>query len=1505
MDFSVKIHQHGKYRGLPIYEESLLSLKPGSRTSLVAQIVMLDFEGTGGHLCKTLINSQFFRLKHDMPEGTTKVTVLNGLVHHYRSPIIQVDNETAVLCHPERHATDILKLVETCGGLGALGQGAAYAGWKTVVLNELQETFCNHMKQYQQVPVVQGDIKDMRTIRDIHNIDPSAGTMAWGFSCQPFSQLGDQKQGQDQRAMTLPFGLVAAYLLQKEVVILECVPNAATSTFVQLCISQFLMHTQFEKAETLLELGDCWPSKRRRWWSVITKGVFGKVQLQGLPQLTEKPTIGNVLPYFYRPNDEELGQLTLTEHEMNKFAQFGKGAKSQVIQMHNQLGTALHSWGNQVQECACKCRKGFSDARLIENGLHGALVVVDESVDHYRHIAPKEMAILCGFPKTTGWEDSQRLLMAGVGQLASPIQAAWVFAQVSNHFHDLRMCGLAFVKPRQILACVCADLFRLRDQWFPDEQPPASITMFREMIEELLEPTNLPIDNNRKDPEEQNKQELHCNIEAAIPATNSSIDTSMDSIQEQQEVGPFSQDAELLQVVKEAEQNKDRAKEEVESQIVNESTGGLMAFSSKRARVEKKQKEDKIEVQVPQVETPKAVVVHQVEEQCKVKIWYPHDERYAEITCFQSSKVEDLINAEKMIQNTEFLEAFSAIGRPLEKTELLKDYELIIIMEGTPVNSSLSKHAEGLGHWRRAEAALLQQGATALDEMQFYLRTLQANIQVSVAVVDPLWFPSMTEMPDSASEWIMQIEQQVGITMSAILLEEHWIPIIVGKTEEGKLSIFTTPEGKNIWPVMFPTNWDQFQIDVGTPLQSKFQWDCGFQTLTWIAFGVQLQKYEPMSPMAAHSWRVLFWQHAQIQNNPQIPLMLGGHQNELEVAIQALLKEHGVFAERLMERTKQMIDSLGTANLVAAIRSQRPWASIKQSANQCNPKFRLVQEDEFQKIIKSKASQNRAVGTKKNSREMTKVNHQYLLPADVTVPTGVFTQQNGEAVPHIDIQQVSPNAKGIVIVTESEYQPYAEKKQLSQEGLAFLIVAPYNEDLATAGEEIRFPAQSLATSEPVLMSAVMIQKGQQVVQRHLPKHQVQVAQIPTQTVKFLVYKDQYPNAWQDLVDRPVKQILELLPEMRICKSENCRCKAWHPADHQGEEPILDVWQRDFLSIHFKKSKPADAAIFTCMMRLTKECFDMVAKQSGTDGLFCEARSQDGKRQDESFHTVWLSKHTVEEARVAKVTSEVPASIIRVSNRYGLRVNKDDAKATHDAFRPDTPFLAGAAKSTWIIGPVPYGTTRKSLIKLFEAWQWQAKPLQPAGKAADGTGLKWHVQASEAPENFVYTLSHGDVLIVKENPEVVRPATMHRVEASEHTMKRASGQQPLHWDPWLEAAQQLQSSAPKNSQLSSAQIATLENNIEAKLIQKFRPSDADASMEPSVEPRVAKLEQQIQQLQVQQSENANATKQLSGKVDQFAAQMDGHSKQIQGHLDHKLAEQMDRIEALLAKRQRQE
>ena len=1014
----------------------------------------------------------------------------------------------------------------------------------------------------------------------------------------------------------------------------------------------------------------------------LNQGNFGKVQLQSLPKLKDPPTIGNVLPHFYRPSENERDQLILTEHEIQKFEQHGKGAKSHLIHMHSQLGTALHSWGNQVQECACKCRKAFSDDRLIKHGLHGAVVLMEEPTLHFRHIAPKEMAILCGFPKSEGMDDTQRLLMAGIGQLASPIQSSWIFSQIRNHFHDLRMCGLTLVKPRQILACVCADLFRLRDQWFPEEQPPASITMFQETIEELLDPNNREIDsrtivnNGAKDPA-VNTQSSEDTKEP------NSTDKEVSEFQEQWGVDTMSQDDALLTAVKGAE-NEQGKKEETNKEdpkIVDEATGGLTPFSSRSEPVKRKIVAEPREIipvsQDTEVQHRDQPVKNHLQtsqqDTTNITIWYHKENCYSQVQCSPTSTVGDLVQGEKTLQQTEFIEALSTIGKTLDHKELLVEQSLVIIMEGTPVvQKRPSEHAQEISHWPRPEAALLQQGAVAVDEMAFYLEVIKHNVNVPISEVAPLWISSFADMSVNASEWKTKMQQVPGISISAVLYQEHWIPIVAGTNAEGYMKAYTTPEGKQLWPLLFPQDCEE--PDIGVALGYSFKWDCGFQALAWIAAGVQMLTYRPITAKAAHEWRKLFWQYSKSINfiPKELPFRLGGHQSELEVALSAILKEHGVFADRLQDRTKEMIDAIGTTSLINALRSNRPWVAIKQLANQSSPKLRLIREDEFQKVIQSRASQNRSIGTRKNKNEKP-LSNRYLMPSDVTVPTGVFTQQDGQAVPHLDIRQVTPNAKGVVVATESEFQPYSGQKQLSQEGLAFLVLAPYSSEIAAAGQEIRFPAQSTSTSEPVLLSAVMIQKGNQSVQRCLPKNQMQIAQVPTQTVKFLVYKDQYPNAWQDIVDRPVKQILEMVPELRMCKTDNCRCNAWHPNDHHGEEPILDVWQRDFLNIHFKKSKPADAAIFTCMMRLNKECFDIVTNQSGTDGLYCEARSTDGYRQDEEFHTVWLSKHTIEEARVAKVTSAVPATLIRVSNRYGLRVGKEDAKATHDAFRPDTPF----------------------------------------------------------------------------------------------------------------------------------------------------------------------------------------------------------------------------------------
>ena len=221
MDFAIPLHLSGGYKGLPNYEESLVQLKEGRRTNLVADIVIHDPHG--GHVCRSQIRRQQFLLQGEIPETVSKITILNALVSHPRGPICIIDEKAAVLHHQPMVATDLFRLVETCTGLGSLGCGAKIAGFQVVSQNDLQASFCQHLRaapNTDQSSVVHGDICKLETIIRIHEASKGARALAFGFSCQPFSTLGDMKEGDDDRSSTLSFGLYCGYLLQVGLVVL-------------------------------------------------------------------------------------------------------------------------------------------------------------------------------------------------------------------------------------------------------------------------------------------------------------------------------------------------------------------------------------------------------------------------------------------------------------------------------------------------------------------------------------------------------------------------------------------------------------------------------------------------------------------------------------------------------------------------------------------------------------------------------------------------------------------------------------------------------------------------------------------------------------------------------------------------------------------------------------------------------------------------------------------------------------------------------------------------------------------------------------------------------------------------------------------------------------------------------------------------------------------------------------------------------------------------------------
>ena len=491
MEWGINLHTEGPYVGLPQYEPSLLSSPEGRRVSLVAKQLTSGTKPPVGVICaeafsldKGLGYKQMFLL------AFLKSTILGARLTHLRGPVLKADDGAAILHHRQKDLSHLFQLIETCSGFGALGNGAKHAGWKTVVHNDCMNSFCNHLQSHSKVPVVLGDIGKLETVAKIHEAAPYAASIAFGFSCQPFSRAGDRKEGQDDRAKSLPFGLYAAYLLQLDLVVTECVPEASTSPYVLKCLQQYMQMTNSDRSETLMELAHVWPSRRRRWWSILLKSYMGKVSIPPFPRLKIVPSIACLFPCLMSMTSAELQELTLSTEERMMFEKYGKGLGGHMVNFAEPLPTALHSWGNQCLACACGCRGPLSVHRLQSQGLFGVLAHVPGQTpdQNVRHLSGREMALLTGFPKDEGWTDHQRLLTAGVGQLASPMQAVWVFAAVFNHLIDHGFCLGDSIPPQQLLACVAMDVFKLRDEWFGNNRTVAMDPLFQEQFELFLEP---------------------------------------------------------------------------------------------------------------------------------------------------------------------------------------------------------------------------------------------------------------------------------------------------------------------------------------------------------------------------------------------------------------------------------------------------------------------------------------------------------------------------------------------------------------------------------------------------------------------------------------------------------------------------------------------------------------------------------------------------------------------------------------------------------------------------------------------------------------------------------------------------------------------------------------------------------------------------------------------------------------------------------------------------------
>ena len=191
---------------------------------------------------------------------------------------------------------------------------------------------------------------------------------------------------------------------------------------------------------------------------------------------------------------EALRQLELTGAELEQFLTYEPNLSKMLLRLDVKAPTALHSWGSQVVGCECQCRSsGFSSQTLTSRGLFGVLLPVHDPSSEsthmrVRHPHPLEVGLLNGVPAHY-WPGNLRLILAGLGQMCSPLHTVWIGSQLQQHF-DLVFEGSSQVDPQHQLDCLRA--FVLEHRNMMDFEPVHPLDLPEPPVEL---PMDLPLDD--------------------------------------------------------------------------------------------------------------------------------------------------------------------------------------------------------------------------------------------------------------------------------------------------------------------------------------------------------------------------------------------------------------------------------------------------------------------------------------------------------------------------------------------------------------------------------------------------------------------------------------------------------------------------------------------------------------------------------------------------------------------------------------------------------------------------------------------------------------------------------------------------------------------------------------------------------------------------------------------------------------------------------------------------
>ena len=612
----------------------------------------------------------------------------------------------------------------------------------------------------------------------------------------------------------------------------------------------------------------------------------------------------------------------------------------------------------------------------------------------------------------------------------------------------------------------------------------------------------------------------------------------------------------------------------------------------------------------------------------------------------------------------------------------------------------------------------------------------------------------------------------------------------------------------------------------------------------------------------------------------------------------------GVPPEKAQERAAVALKKLGVSVIARCIDHKNPWQALKQAGNEAGRQFQWVSYEELQTHIASQSLNNKGADGSDRPRKPRKAERKppsntsfALTPSRLHVPEAAFVDQVRSPLPQIQLDNLSPTARGVVVVTLAQALPFLkDDKSVSVDALALLTTqeVPSEAHGLLPVVNMRWPAIYAGTQEPILVCGSLIQLGDENVAKAnaagaFPKP------IDTILLRVQVYRDQYPDDWSAFIKGPVRSLCYRYPCMQKCNSVGCgaSCPKYHsPVDEEVDSVLLDVFGWRWYKADGKTDNPAAAASFSVLLRVPASAAKAVMDLSGSDGVYVERRADAGTGPHPDHSVIWLPSDSFEAVLHRKRTIEKVLQVARLHHKYGVRVKSADEADVRAAIFPGQTFVACKVTEIYHVGPFPHGSTKKAIQDFLTGRPWIARPLRPVASAKDGRF--WEVGAEQPPPSLIFSMGSVDLTVThvrsRQHPGAEQPAVL----ASMRTMKHLQLQGSDPWDaadPWKAfldsnakgsvAQSSVAASESKLESLEQRLQASIEKSVRVQFLELQQDADmAESQTEAASQQRILQMETDLTELRAQNQKFESWFKSAGDQVTALQQQVGSLNSQLQ-------------------------